>query len=75
MGWDTSPSFLMRQILCLVGENLFINTSIDLFVKDLYGIVGLRPDPPGEFEWESSIEEKPKGFGVVEFTISSPETE
>lgn len=75
IGWDTSPSFLMRQILCLIGEDLFTNSSIDSFVDDLYGIVGLRPDPPGEFEWESSIEERPKGFGVVEFIMSSPEIE
>lgn len=75
IGWDTSPSFLMKQILCFIGEDLLANNPINLFVDDLYKIVGLKPDPPGEFHWESAVTEESKGFGIVEFTVSTPELE
>lgn len=75
VGWDTSPCFLMKQILCFIGEDLLTNSPIELFVDDLYKIVGLKPDPAGEFEWESTVTEESKGFGIVEFTVSTPEIE
>lgn len=75
LGWDTSPSFMMRHMLCLIGENLLTNRPIESFVDDMYRIVGLIPDPPGEFKWESRYQEEPKGFGIVEFTVSLPERE
>ena len=52
-GFDTSPSFLMRQILCLIGEDLLANPNLESFVDEMYRIVGLKPDPPGEFSWVS----------------------
>jgi hypothetical protein len=75
-GFDTSPSFLMRHILCLIGENLCTNPNIDSFVDEMYRIVGIKPDPPNEFYWDS-IDDKSEstGFGVVEFSISMPENE
>jgi len=66
----------MRHVLCLIGEDLFVNSSIRLFVDELFRIVGLDPDPPNEFYWNSSDrEQKPAGFGIVEFTVSVPERE
>lgn len=66
----------MRQILCLIGEDLFANSDIKLFVDEMYRVVGLKPDPPNEFCWGSfDGEEETTGFGVVEFTLSIPETE
>lgn len=72
-GWDTSPSFLMRLILCYIGENLNTNHGVQLLVNDLCKITGLLPDPPGEFEWEPIERDESKGFGVVEFTLALPE--
>jgi hypothetical protein len=70
--YQTSPSFLMRLILCQIGENLRTNHSINRFVNELYRVVGLAPDPPDEFNWERKYEDKESnGLGVIEFTISS----
>jgi len=70
--YQTSPSFLMRLILCQIGEDLLTNQKIDNFVDELYRLVGLAPDPPDEFDWnQDDKEEKPKGLGIVEFTIST----
>jgi len=74
-GWDTSPCFLMRHMSGLIGENLLTNHPIASFVSDLYKIVGLEPDPPGEFIWENPYGQEPKGFGIVELTVSLPEGE
>jgi len=74
--FDTSPSFLMRHILCLIGENLYANSNIESFVDEMYRIVGLKPDPPNEFYWDSMNDENEStGFGVVEFSLSMPENE
>jgi len=73
IGWDTSPSFLMKLIFGFIGEDLLANNAIESFVKDLYKIASLQPDPPGEFEWKPNKEEQ-KGFGIVEFTLSIPKT-
>jgi hypothetical protein len=70
--YQTSPSFLMRLILCQIGEDLSINHKINKFVNELYRVVGLAPDPPDEFNWKQKYEEKEsKGLGIIEFTISS----
>jgi len=71
LGWDTSPSFLMKVIFHFIGEDLLSNNSIKSFVNDLYGIVHLKPDPPGEYEWDFNEKEEQKGFGLIEFTLSS----
>lgn len=71
VSWDTSPSFLMKQILCYIGEDLLSNIAIKSFVNELYRMVHIKPDPPREFVWEYKEGEEPKGFGLIEFTISS----
>jgi len=73
LGWDTSQSFLIKQITCLIGEDLLTNNSVRSFVDDLYKIACLKPDPVGEFDWNSTKREKEKGFGIVEFALSVPE--
>jgi len=73
LGWDTSPSFLMKQMFCLIGEDLLSNNPIRSFVDELCRMVNLEPDPPGEFEWQPNQREEPKGFGVIEFTLSCEE--
>jgi hypothetical protein len=45
----------MRHVLCLIGEDLFANSNIGLFVDGMFRIVGLDPDPPNEFYWDSSM--------------------
>jgi len=48
-----------------------MNSDVNSFVNELYRMVDLAPDPPDEFFWDlSDNEEIPRGFGVVEFTIS-----
>jgi len=73
-GFDTSPSFLMRQILCYIGEDLMANPAVANFVDDLLRMINLEPDSPDEFIWDSKESaEESSGFGVVEFTLSTPE--
>jgi hypothetical protein len=74
-GFNMSPSFLMKLILCLVGENLNQNLRVESFVDEMYRIVGLKPDPPHEFYWGNVDNQEETGFGIVEFSVSKPERE
>lgn len=71
IGWDSSQSFLMKFVQGLVGENLLLSTKVKALVDDLYVITKLKPDPPGELEWNNENYEENEGFGIVEFTLTS----
>jgi len=75
IGWDSSTSFLLKFVQGLVGENLLSSTKVKAFVDDLYTIVKWQPDPPGELEWNDDENEENEGFGVVEFTVVSEQSE
>lgn len=69
--FDYSGSFLLKFVQGLLGEDLFFNSSISRFIDDLYKMVGLKPDPPEEFEWSTIEGREDKVFGVIEFVVTS----
>lgn len=72
-GWDSSTSFLSKLIHGIVGENLITNNGIKILVDDLYKIAKWKPDPPDEIEWNNEIRAEDRGFGIVEFIVSTEE--
>ncbi len=44
-------------------------------MDDLYIVVKWKPDPPGELEWHEDENEENEGFGIVEFTVTSEQSE
>jgi len=68
--WVYSAGYLSKFLQSAIGENLLTNSKIRDFVEDLYKIVNLHPDPPGEFEWNDQETEEGKGFGIIEFRIA-----
>ena len=75
IGWDSSTSFLLKFVQGLVGENLLSSMKVKVFVDDLYIVVKWKPDPPGEPEWNDGKNEENEGFGVVEFTVTSEQSD
>lgn len=68
--FDFSQSYFLKFIQALIGEDLLTNSPVRNFIIDLYKIVDLEPDPPGEFERVGTDRIKKQPFGVVEFTVS-----
>lgn len=68
-GWDSSPSFLMKFLQGLVGENLLKNKSVKDLIRTLYILADWEVDPPDELERNFEKPEENKGFGIVEFTV------
>jgi len=59
----------------LVGENLRTSTRVKAFVDDLYIAAKWKPEPPGEPKWDSEKSEDERGFGIVESTVVTQESE
>jgi hypothetical protein len=70
IGWDSSTSFLHKFVQGLVGENLLTNTSIKLFVDDMYSLVKWKSNHKKELKM-SEAKNGDKYFGIIEFTVTS----
>lgn len=71
--WVYTAGYLSKLLQDLIGENLLSNSKIRDFTNDLYRIVNLLPDPPGEFEWDDQESEEGKSFGIIEFKVVQEE--
>ena len=74
-GWDSSPSFLIKFLQGLIGENLLKNRSAFALIRALYILAEWEIDPPDELEWNFEKDEKNNGFVIIEFTVRTEEKE
>jgi len=72
-GWDSSPSFFMKCLQGLIGENLLKNKPAFQLIRTLYILAEWEVDPSDELEWNSEKIEDDKGFGIIEFTVRTEE--
>lgn len=70
-GWDSSPSFMIKFLQGLIGENLLKNKSALALIRALYIIAKWKVDPPDELEWISDKDAESNGMGIIEFTVNT----
>jgi hypothetical protein len=71
--WVYTAGYLSKLLQDHIGENLLGNLEVTDLVNDLYKIVKLHRDPPGEFEWDNQESEEGKSFGIIEFKVVQEE--